>query len=143
MHITRAPLSKLFLLGLIGLGLSCKTGGTPVSDTGPGPVPIVSGAVDCAGPSLWKTVTFATVVPIAEHAVAQKDPYGAINDLIGTYLEAEVACVIAYLHDNSSKQAIASPSNTVVATRLDVTAEWLRREANKGLVPTNFAGQAH
>jgi len=128
-------ISRLVLIAaLVGWSApSCKT----ITGTGPGtaPVPIVAGVLDCAGPSLWKTITFANLIPVVEHAIGQKDPLGALDDLLTTYSEAEVTCVAAYLNDAGAKQALAAPTNPVVANRVSVTAQWLARETAKGVGP--------
>ena len=121
--------------------VSCKTI-APTPDH-PAPVPALTGVIDCALPSLWKVVSFATLVPILEHAVAQSDPYGAIEDAVERYGEAEAACVVASIHDTGIKQAISSPSSTVVSSRVNITAEWLKRERSKGLEPANYDGQVN
>lgn len=141
-NLTRQLRPVVFLVAFVAaLAVpGCKT--TTGSGPGPTPVGVVNGVIDCAAPSLWKVVTFGTLVPILEHAVAQADPFAALNDLLTQYGEAEVACVAAYTHDRGTKQAIALPDSPVVQTRVSVTAEWLKRERGKGLTPSNFTGSA-
>lgn len=128
----------LLVLAVVSCSLSipgCKT----LTGSGPGPVtapvPVVAGVLDCAGPSFWKTISFANLIPIEEHAVGQKAPLGAIDDLLTTYGEAEVTCVAAYLNDLGAKQSLAAPTNPVVGNRVSVTAQWLAREKAKGVGP--------
>lgn len=127
------PAAGVIILLLAALALpSCKTTGT---GPGPTPVPIVNGVIDCAAPSFFQVVTFAVLVPLAEHAIAQQDPIGALTQLVLQYGEAEVSCVAAYLNDLAATQSAAAPSNQVVKTRASVTAQWLARESAKGVGP--------
>lgn len=111
---------------------ACKTLDTR---PGPTPVPLVNGVIDCAQPSLFKIATFGGLVPIAEHAIAVKDPFAALGDLALKYGEAEVDCVMAYLNDLGSHQKMSAPDNEVVAKRISVTAAWLARESGAGVGP--------
>lgn len=137
------PLAKVTALLALVAALTvpltaCKT----LGGAGPTPVPAVNGAVDCAAPSLFKVATFATLVPIAEHAISTKDPLAALGDLALKYGEAEATCVAAYLNELGSHQKMAAPDNGVVARRIAVTARWLEKEDAKGVGPVlNYSGE--
>lgn len=132
------PLSKIAILGLIVAALllplnACKTVDSVVKT--PAVPAVVQGVIDCAGPSLFKVATFASLVPLVEHAIAQADPIGAIVLLAGDYGEAEIDCIVAYLNDQAKTQKLAAPGNELIARREDVTGQWLQRAAAAGEGP--------
>ena len=130
----------LFLFAFLAGQLSgCKTvGGVDGGVTTP---PVITGVVDCATSAFTGTVTIATLVPIVEHAIEQKDPIAALNQLLNDYTEAELDCVVAYLGDLGSRETIASPTDSMAKLRVSVTSTWLKRPGAK-VTPTNFAGTA-
>src|SRR6476620_7795941 len=95
-------------------GASCKHGDTtttPVVTTPPPPA--VTGTVDCSSTTVWTTTSFAALVPPVQRAVAQSDAQGAMNQLLATHTNGEVACVANYIHDQSVTQAAAAPSDAL------------------------------
>src|SRR4051794_17810257 len=97
----RALRILLVVTGVALGGASCKHGDptTPVVMTPPPPA--MTGAVDCASTTTWTTTSFAALVPTVQRAVAQGNPQGALDQLLATHTNGEVACVAGYVHDQS------------------------------------------
>jgi hypothetical protein len=118
--------------GIPLVGTSCKHGDPTPTNTSPPPASI-TGSVDCAAADVWTTTTFATLVPPVQRAVAQSDPQGALNQLLQTHSNGEVACVVGYIHDQSVQQAAAAPSDPLPGQRVTATQTWLDQQAQHGL----------
>jgi hypothetical protein len=114
-------------------GSSCKHGdSTPPVVTTP-PPPAMTGTVDCSSSTTWSTTSFAALVPSVQRAVAQSDAQGALDQLLLTHTNGEVACVAGYVHDQSVQQATAAPSDPLPGKRVTATQAWLAQQAQKGL----------
>ena len=123
----------LFLtVGVAIGGASCKHADPTPTNTSP-PPPALTGAVDCAATDVWTTTTFAALIPSVQRAVAQGDPQGALNQLLQTHSNGEVACVVGYVHEQSVQQATAAPSNPLPGQRAVATQSWLDQQSQHGL----------
>jgi hypothetical protein len=118
--------------GVALAGTSCKHGDPTPTNTSP-PPPAVTGEVDCAGAAVWTTTTFASLIPPVQRAVAQSDPQGALNQLLQTHSNGEVACVVGYVHDQSVQQAASAPSDPLPGQRVAATQTWLDQQSQHGL----------
>jgi len=103
---------------------------TPASPKVP---PVATAALDCATSSLWAAVNPAALETDVTAAIAQHDPLAALSLLADTFGEAEVTCVVA-------KRDAAVKAQATWGGEPPVTAQWLQREAAKGLRVTHFQG---
>lgn len=127
-------------LGAGGLG-GCTH--PPPSDppVGPGP-PFVSGTYDCGAASTWKTSSFAGLVPAVQRAVANDNPGNALTGLLRAHAAEEVTCVTGYVHDESVKQQATATDKDLASKRVAATQAWLDQQSSRGLIVTNYAGDA-
>jgi hypothetical protein len=115
---------------------------TPESPAHP-PLPFIAGTYDCTAVAIWRTTTFAGLVPAVERAVATDNPDGALVGLLGTHHAEEVTCVAGYVHDQSLEQQAAATDKALPAKRVAATAAWMQQQASKGMIVTNYGGEAH
>ena len=125
-----------------GGSLGC-THAPPTADQTIGPAPaFVSGTYDCAAASTWKTSSFAGLVPAVQRAVANDNPENALTGLLRSHAAEEVTCVAGYVHDESVKQQATATDKDLVNKRVAATAAWLDQQSSRGLVVTNYSGEA-
>src|SRR6185369_120852 len=129
----RALRILLVIVGVALGGASCKHGDPTTSVVTTPPPPPVTGAIDCASATTWTTTSFAALVPSVQRAVAQSNPQGALDQLMATHTNGEIACVASYVHDQSVQQDAAAPSDPLPGQRVTATQVWLAQQAQKGL----------
>ena len=128
-------------LGAGGLG-GCTHPPAPDPPIGLAP-PFVSGTYDCGAPSTWTTSTFAGLVPAVQRAVANDNPENALTGLLRTHAAQEVTCVAGYVHDESVRQQGAATDKGLAGKRVAATQAWLDEQSARGLIVTNYTGDAH
>lgn len=114
----------------------------PETPTQP-PPPFVAGSYDCAAATTWKTTSFAGLVPSVERAAVTDNPDGALTGLLGTHYAEEVTCVAGYVHDQSVEQQASATDKSLPARRVAATAAFIQRQSSRGLIVTNYGGEAH
>jgi len=120
----------------------CTHPPAPDASIGPAP-PFVSGTYDCSAPSTWTTSSFAGLVPAVQRAVANDNPENALTGLLRTHAAQEVTCVAGYVHDESVRQQAAAADKDLASKRVAATQAWLDQQSARGLVVTNYTGDAH
>ena len=128
-------------LGAGGFG-GCTHPPAPDPPIGLAP-PFVSGTYDCGAPSTWTTSTFAGLVPAVQRAVANDNPENALTGLLRTHAAQEVTCVAGYVHDESVRQQGAATDKGLAGKRVAATQAWLDEQSARGLIVTNYTGDAH
>jgi hypothetical protein len=127
-------------LGAGGLG-GCTHAPTPDPNIGPAPA-FVGGTYDCGAASTWTTSTFAGLVPAVQRAVANDNPDSALTGLLRTHAAQEVTCVTGYVHDESVKQQATATDKDLATKRVAATDAWLKEQSARGLIVTNYTGDA-
>lgn len=128
-------------LGAGGFG-GCTHTATPDPSIGPAPA-FVSGTYDCGAAATWTTSTFAGLVPAVERAVANDNPQNALTGLLRTYAAQEITCVAGYVHDESVKQQASATDKDLASKRAAATEAWINQQSVRGLIVTNYTGDAH
>ena len=54
-----------------------------------------------------------------------------------------MTCVAGYVHDESIKQQATATDKDLAAGRVAATTTWIDQQSARGLVVTNYAGEAH
>jgi hypothetical protein len=130
--------------------LAAETGGACTHTTTPPPQPpsgpapaFVAGTYDCAAPATWKTTSFAGLVPAVERALANDNAGGALGGLLQSHYAEEVTCVAGYVHDQSVDQQATATDKDLPAKRVAATTTFIAAQSSKGLIVTNYGGEAH
>ena len=132
------------LVAALGAGGFCACTHTPTPDPSIGPAPpFVTGTYDCGAASTWKTSTFAGLVPAVQRAVANDNPENALIGLLRTHAPQEITCVAGYVHDESVKQQATATDKDLAAKRVAATLAWINQQSARGLIVTNYTGDAH
>jgi hypothetical protein len=141
----RVTWARILLVASILAGVGgCTPHPTPPTDQNLGPAPpFVPGTYDCAAAATWKTTTFAGLVPAVQRALANDNPQSALGGLLRTHSAEEVTCVAGYVHDESVKQQASATDPELAATRVGATTAWIDSQSSKGLIVTNYGGEAH
>ena len=137
-------------LGALAL-LAAVTGGACTHTTMPPPQPpssggappFVAGTYDCAAPATWKTTSFAGLVPAVERALANDNAGGALDGLLQSHYAQEVTCVAGFVHDQSVDQQVTATDKDLPARRVAATTTFIAAQSSKGLIVTNYGGEAH
>jgi hypothetical protein len=106
-------------------------------------LPLVAGTYDCAAAATWKTASFAGLVPGVQRALANDNAQSALEILTHSHYPQEVTCVAGYVHDESVKQQATATDKDLAAVRVAATTVWIDQQSARGLVVTNYAGEAH
>jgi hypothetical protein len=134
---------RALLVAALGAGGFAGCTHPPAPDPPIGPAPsFVSGTYDCSASSTWTTSTFAGLVPAVQRAVANDNPENALTGLLRTHAAQEVTCVAGYVHDESLRQQAAATDKDLASKRVAATQAWLDHQSARGLVVTNYTGDA-
>jgi len=133
---------SLLVAALGAGGVACTHTPTPDPSIGPAP-PFVSGTYDCGASSTWTTSSFAGLVPAVQRAVANDNPENALTGLLRTHAPQEITCVAGYVHDESVKQQATATDKDLAAKRVAATLAWINQQSARGLIVTNYTGDAH
>ena len=75
-------------------------------------------------------------------AVANDNPENALTGLLRTHAAQEVTCVAGYVHDESVRQQGAATDKGLAGKRVAATQAWLDEQSARGLIVTNYTGDA-
>jgi hypothetical protein len=139
--VRSSPLIAPILL-LVAWLSACAHTLPPEKPTGP-PLPFTAGSYDCATPAVWRTTSFAGLVPAVQRALANDDSQSALTVLTSSHYAEEVTCVAGYIHDESVQQQATATDKELAARRVAATTTWVERQAARGLTVTNYSGEAH
>ncbi len=66
----------------------------------------------------------------------------ALTGLLRTHAAQEVTCVTGYVHDESVKQQASATDKDLATKRVAATEAWLNQQSARGLIVTNYTGDA-